>query len=298
MAICFASAVWFDRKILRILVMAACVAVFVGISIAAPRWWFVECGSLISSLQESVLREHRRSWKTRIRTARHPISASGRPSGEPSGGCSGKPSAWTLWTSQTCRIPVPACWTMFQELQPRGNRLRSCLERRTSQLQKFGLGTIVLFADPSAPEATKSMPEQKWFMGVAEHAGYLILRLRYFPAWSVKVNGVPVTAVAERERGLMAVPVPQGNVQVSVNWTTTGDVVAGRWVSGVALLLVTGLYLFERKRLRVRLSPGAGSALTEKPGPPGTDLKQPTPSVRAGRRNTPSDKPPKTPRRK
>ena len=86
-------------------------------------------------------------------------------------------------------------------------------------------------------------------MGVAEHPGYLILRLRYYPAWSVKVNGIPVTPAAERERGLMAVPVPQGNVRVSVDWTTTSDAVTGRWVSAAALLFITGLYAFERKRL-------------------------------------------------
>ena len=54
MAISFAAAVWFDRKTPRIFVIAACAAVFVGISFAAPRWWFAPCGSLIDSLQGSV----------------------------------------------------------------------------------------------------------------------------------------------------------------------------------------------------------------------------------------------------
>jgi hypothetical protein len=68
------------------------------------------------------------------------------------------------------------------------------------------------------------------------------------------VNGVPVTAVAEQDRGLMAVPVPKGNVLISADWTTTGDVVTGRLVSGVALLLVICLFLFERKLSRAHLS--------------------------------------------
>jgi hypothetical protein len=66
-----------------------------------------------------------------------------------------------------------------------------------------------------------------------------------------------VTATAERERGLMAVPVPKGHVQVSVDWTTTGDVVAARWVSGVALLLVIGLYGFERRVWQERFNTGS-----------------------------------------
>lgn len=54
MAIGFASAVWFDRRTLRIPLMAACSAVFVGISLAAAHWWFVEGGWVETRLQESV----------------------------------------------------------------------------------------------------------------------------------------------------------------------------------------------------------------------------------------------------
>jgi len=57
--------------------------------------------------------------------------------------------------------------------------------------------------------------------------------------------------------------VPKGNVLVSVDWTTTGDVVAARLVSSVALLLVTGLYfsnasdggLVQARAAQDRLSP-------------------------------------------
>src|SRR6201998_1890844 len=54
MAICFASAVWFDRKTMRIFLMAACAVGFFGISLAVPQWWFAECGSVIALLQESA----------------------------------------------------------------------------------------------------------------------------------------------------------------------------------------------------------------------------------------------------
>jgi len=52
----------------------------------------------------------------------------------------------------------------------------------------------------------------------------------------------------------MAVPVPQGPVELTADWITTPDVVAGRWLSALALALVTALCLLERKKSRPRLS--------------------------------------------
>jgi hypothetical protein len=86
------------------------------------------------------------------------------------------------------------------------------------------------------------------------HAGSLILRLRSYPAWQVRVNGQPVSTLPRREDGLMAVPVPKGPIDLTVDWTTTTDVLAGRWLSGFALLLLTAVCLLERKPSRPRLS--------------------------------------------
>jgi hypothetical protein len=102
------------------------------------------------------------------------------------------------------------------------------------------------------------------------------------------VNGIHVTPTAERERGLMAIPVPQGKDLVSVDWTTTSDVVAGRCVSAAALLLITGLYSFERKRL-----PAHPPVAAEEPKP-----SNPLRPLRTDDRNTPPGKKPKTARRK
>ena len=55
------------------------------------------------------------------------------------------------------------------------------------------------------------------------HAGFLILRLRSYHAWQVKVNGRTVDSLPFRKDGLIAVPVPQGAVNLSVDWTTTTD---------------------------------------------------------------------------
>jgi hypothetical protein len=97
-------------------------------------------------------------------------------------------------------------------------------------------------------------PEHKRIVGVADHAGYLILRLRSYPAWRVTVNGQPTTPVVERLYGLMAVPVPQGPVKVIIDWTITPDVLLGRWLSALAMLLLIGLWLVERKFNRPHLS--------------------------------------------
>jgi hypothetical protein len=82
----------------------------------------------------------------------------------------------------------------------------------------------------------------------------LILRRRSYPAWRITVNGSAVTALPQREDGLMAVPVPQGRVDLTVDWTTTPDVVIGRWLSGLALILLAALYFTERKLGQIRFS--------------------------------------------
>ena len=87
------------------------------------------------------------------------------------------------------------------------------------------------------------------------HAGFLILRLRNYPAWRVNVNHQTVAldahrgyaSLPRREDGLMAVPVPQGPVQVDVDWVITGDVVMGRMVSLMSLGYLVIVFLIERK---------------------------------------------------
>lgn len=249
MAICFAAAVWFNRKPLRTLVMTACAAVFVGIGLAVPRWWFVECGPVMTLLQESARKGIVVLGKPEYAPPgiRFPLVD---PQGNPLVDAQGNPLPAPPVNPNVKMMPSACLLDSDSNASVQGGvDLAPAWDGEQASCKSSGWRQMSLMADPSAPEAFRYRPEQKWFMGIAQHAGYLILRLRYYPAWGVKVNGIPVTATAERERGLMAVPVPRGIVQVSVNWTTTGDVVAGRWVSGVALLLVTGIYLFERKRL-------------------------------------------------
>lgn len=111
--------------------------------------------------------------------------------------------------------------------------------------------------------AVSLLPEHKEWRGIADAAGTLVLRLRSFPAWVVTVNGHPVKAEADHRYGLLAVPVPQGNVDVRVDWKTTEDVEVGRWVSLLSLILVTVLAAMERRLRRSVVGPvqaGTGEA--------------------------------------
>ena len=97
-------------------------------------------------------------------------------------------------------------------------------------------------------------PEHLRFTATFAHPGYLVLRLRSYPAWRIRLNGQPAANLPQRADGLIAVPVLQGAVNLTVDWTTTPDAWAGRWLSGLALILVTGLCLLERRLSRRGLS--------------------------------------------
>ncbi len=90
----------------------------------------------------------------------------------------------------------------------------------------------------ASPDAGKATAEHLRIAAVASHSGYLIVRLRSYPAWRVAVNGKAVGPLPVRDDGLIAVPVAQGPVDLTVDWTTTADVKTGRWLSGISLALV------------------------------------------------------------
>jgi hypothetical protein len=106
-------------------------------------------------------------------------------------------------------------------------------------------------------EATASaqvrQPEHMRIATVTPKAGYMVLRLLSYPAWRITVNGMPVSQSDPRDDGLIAVPVPQGAVDLAVDWTTTPDVIAGRWVSAMALLLLIAVGLLERRPSQPRV---------------------------------------------
>jgi hypothetical protein len=100
--------------------------------------------------------------------------------------------------------------------------------------------------------ASDARPEHLRIAAVTPRPGFLVLRLRSYPAWRVTVNGRAVGSLPRREDGLLAVAVPQGQVRVTVDWTTTGDVRLGRWLSGLSVLALVGLCWLERRRRQAR----------------------------------------------
>jgi hypothetical protein len=107
---------------------------------------------------------------------------------------------------------------------------------------------------PAMPESFRVRPEHLHIRAFIAHPGFLILRRRSYPAWRVRVNGQTVTSLPRREDGLLAVPVPQGPVDLTVDWTNSRDVLAGRCLSALAVLLLTAVWFWERKLAPSRLS--------------------------------------------
>jgi len=105
----------------------------------------------------------------------------------------------------------------------------------------------------ASPIRARNHAEHFEIVGSAAHAGYLVLRLRSYPAWRVEVNGRPIDDLPKRDDGLIAVPVPRGSLNMTLDWITTPDVIAGRWLSALAVLLATGLCFLERKLSSPRL---------------------------------------------
>jgi hypothetical protein len=114
-----------------------------------------------------------------------------------------------------------------------------------------------------APEPGKSSAEHLHIDVNTPHAGYLILRLRSYPAWQVRIDGRLLDSLPERADGLIAVPVPQGPVDLTADWTTTRDIIAGRWLTVLALAFLTALCLLERKFSQPQLQQNQSSFISK-----------------------------------
>jgi hypothetical protein len=97
-------------------------------------------------------------------------------------------------------------------------------------------------------------PEHRTLLATMPQSGILVLRLLNFPAWEVRVNGRLDSTWPHRADGLMAVPVPQGPVLLTIDWTTGYGDLAGRLLSALSAFFLAALWRCERPRDRSRLT--------------------------------------------
>ena len=198
MAIFFVAALDCSRRWRRVAVATACIAIFLAMTAFAEREFFQSCDE-----EDAVpgMLDTYRSGQGFIGTSEYePIGA------DNSLVATGLPAA--------CLVSDPAT-----ELG------KGSGEPDAAPVWEAAQGSCNETFDASPARATNHA-EHFEIVANTGQAGYLILRLRSYPAWRVMVNGRLIAGLPKRDDGLMAVPVPKGPVDLSVDWTTTPDVVA------------------------------------------------------------------------
>jgi hypothetical protein len=115
-----------------------------------------------------------------------------------------------------------------------------------------GAGGAILVGLGARIDLKRSNGEHWMVRIVTPEPGYAVLRLMDYPSWRVAVDGTPILTRPTREDGLMAVEVPAGEHAIDVQWVATRDVLAGRAVSALALLMLAAVAALERKTHRHR----------------------------------------------
>jgi hypothetical protein len=103
-------------------------------------------------------------------------------------------------------------------------------------------------ADAAPPKGMAAGPVARRFTVTVPKAEVLVLNLRAYPAWRVRVNGVLVRPRGERADGLMVVPVPAGRDSLAIAYGRTEDETVGWGISGVAVVILLGMGWRRRRR--------------------------------------------------
>ncbi len=226
MAIFFVTAIWPSGRRARVLVLAVCAAVFLASTVYAARVYFQVCYP--EDTVASVLFDHRTGAGSEGMYEYEP------PGGDDSSIATGLPDACLVSDSSVVLgKPDPD--------DPDANPVWSSDQGSCKATFHFTGGL-------------QTNPEHRQIRATTAHAGYLILRLVSYPAWRIRVNGQLQTALPKRDDGLIVVPVPQGPLDLTVDWTISPGVPAGRWVSALSLLLLIALWSYERRRGPFRLT--------------------------------------------
>jgi hypothetical protein len=226
MAVFFAAAVWPAAGRRQIVVAAVCAAGFLGLTIFAGKSFFQVCydEDAVAPMLDSY---HAGAGFTGFdeyepKGADNSLLATGLPAA-----CLVSDPSTVLGKAVPDNPDSNPVWTPDQG---------SCL------------------ATFAAANGSQANPEHWQIHASIAQPGYLVLRLRSYPAWRVGVNGRLVTALPKRDDGLIAVPVPQGPVKLALDWVATPDVEAGRWISGMSILLLVMLCLLQLRRKGSRLT--------------------------------------------
>ena len=115
--------------------------------------------------------------------------------------------------------------------------------------------SLVVFDDGSSDQLERvqiqrwSAESKRFTIDVVE-PGHLVLRLFNYPAWCVKVNGHEVATSTRDVTGQMLIPVQAGENRIEITFTRTWDRTLGAIISGVTVLLLTGLAVLRRNASR------------------------------------------------
>ena len=227
MGIFFASAVWTSRRNLRRIVVSICTAFFVGAAVFTGFTLLQRC-------------DYEDSVAGTLDIYRYHMGSEGSDEYSP-------PLADN---SQVATGLPDACLTSDPLLQLGHG------EEGTTPAYQPGVCDSTFSWNSNTAERN---PEHLRLSAVIPHAGYLILKLRTYPAWKLTLNGQQPGSLPPREDGLTILPVPVGVVQITVDWSTTSDVIVGRWLSIVALMLLGLIWWIERRLAAGRHVPGARS---------------------------------------
>jgi hypothetical protein len=215
MGIFFASAVWMTARRLRATVIAVCSVFFLGAAVAAAIVFFQPCDD------EDSVRGMMRAYREQI----------------------GFEGTWEY-------APPDADNSIVATHLP-----DACLTSNPSiSLGRGEEGTTPDFKQGQcdatfswSESAGRHNPEHLRMAAEFPHDGFVVLKLRTYPAWQVTMNGQRVSSMARREDGLMALAVHSGPVQIATDWSTTNDAIVGRWLSALALAFTASVWWIERR---------------------------------------------------
>src|SRR4029077_16956710 len=89
--------------------------------------------------------------------------------------------------------------------------------------------------------------ESKAFSAIVSRPGKLVLKLFSYPAWRVEGNGHPVRTEALKVTAQVVIPVEAGDNQVRITLSRTRDRKIGGYISLLTVMLIAGMWLFNRR---------------------------------------------------